>query len=112
EIAREVGALLMVDMAHYAGLVAAGVHNSPVPFADFVTSTSHKTLRGPRSGFILTREAHAKAIDKTVFPGMQGGPLLHIIAGKAVCFREALQPEFKIYARQIVANAKALADTL
>jgi glycine hydroxymethyltransferase len=102
----------MVDMAHYAGLVAAGIHNSPVPVADFVTSTSHKTLRGPRSGFVLTREAHAKALDKSVFPGMQGGPLVHIIAAKAVCFREALQPEFKIYARQIVANAKTLADTL
>jgi glycine hydroxymethyltransferase len=112
EIAREVGALFMVDMAHYAGLVAAGIHNSPVPVADFVTSTSHKTLRGPRSGFVLTREAHAKALDKSVFPGMQGGPLVHIIAAKAVCFREALQPEFKIYARQIVANAKTLADTL
>jgi glycine hydroxymethyltransferase len=112
EIAREVGALFMVDMAHYAGLVAAGIHNSPVPVADFVTSTSHKTLRGPRSGFVLTREAHAKALDKTVFPGMQGGPLVHIIAAKAVCFREALQPEFKRYARQIVANAKTLADTL
>ena len=112
EIAREVGALFMVDMAHYAGLVAAGIHNSPVPVADFVTSTSHKTLRGPRSGFILTREAHAKAIDKTVFPGMQGGPLMHIVAAKAVCFLEALQPSFKIYARQIVANAKMLAETL
>lgn len=112
EIAREVGAFLMVDMAHYAGLVAAGIHNSPVPVADYVTSTSHKTLRGPRSGFILTREANAKAIDKTVFPGMQGGPLVHIIAGKAVCFLEALQPEFKTYARQIVANAKTLAETL
>jgi glycine hydroxymethyltransferase len=112
EIAREVGALFMVDMAHYAGLVAAGIHNSPVPVADFVTSTSHKTLRGPRSGFILTRETHAKAIDKTVFPGMQGGPLMHIVAAKAVCFQEALQPSFKIYARQIVANAKMLAETL
>ncbi|HEY2249766.1 MAG TPA: serine hydroxymethyltransferase [Planctomycetaceae bacterium] len=112
EIAREVGALFMVDMAHYAGLVAAGVHNSPVPVADFVTSTSHKTLRGPRSGFVLTRETHAKAIDKTVFPGMQGGPLMHIVAAKAVCFQEALQPSFKIYARQIVANAKMLAETL
>ncbi len=112
EIAREVGALFMVDMAHYAGLVAAGIHNSPVPVADFVTSTSHKTLRGPRSGFVLTREAHAKAIDKTVFPGMQGGPLMHIVAAKAVCFQEALQPSFKIYARQIVANAKMLAETL
>ncbi|MGE5191425.1 MAG: serine hydroxymethyltransferase [Deltaproteobacteria bacterium] len=112
EIAREVGALFMVDMAHYAGLVAAGLHNSPVPVADYVTSTSHKTLRGPRSGFILTRETHAKAIDKTVFPGMQGGPLVHIIAAKAVCFLEALQPEFKAYARQIVANARTLAETL
>ncbi len=112
EIAREVGAVFMVDMAHYAGLVAAGIHNSPVPVADYVTSTSHKTLRGPRAGFVLTREANAKAIDKTVFPGMQGGPLVHIVAAKAVCFQEALQPEFKIYARQIVANAKTLADTL
>lgn len=112
EVAREVGAAFMVDMAHYAGLVAAGVHNSPVPVADYVTSTSHKTLRGPRSGFILTREASAKALDKTIFPGMQGGPLVHIIAGKAVCFHEALQPEFKTYARQIVANAKVLAETL
>lgn len=112
EIARETGALFMVDMAHYAGLVAAGIHNSPVPVADYVTSTSHKTLRGPRSGFVLTRESNAKAIDKTVFPGMQGGPLVHIIAAKAVCFLEALQPEFKVYARQIVANAKILAETL
>jgi glycine hydroxymethyltransferase len=112
EIARDVGALFMVDMAHYAGLVAAGIHNSPIPVADFVTSTSHKTLRGPRSGFILTREVHAKAIDKTVFPGMQGGPLVHIVAAKAVCFLEALKPEFKAYARQIVANAKTLAETL
>lgn len=113
EIAREVGALFMVDMAHYAGLVAGGVHNNPVPVADFVTSTSHKTLRGPRSGFVLTtNEAHAKTIDKTVFPGMQGGPLMHIIAGKAVCFQEALQPSFKEYARQIVANARTLAETL
>jgi len=112
EIAREVGALFMVDMAHYSGLVAAGVHNSPVPVADFVTSTSHKTLRGPRAGFILCREAHAKAIDKSVFPGMQGGPLEHIIAAKAVCFREAAEPAFKQYARQIVANARGLAETL
>ncbi|MFM8287558.1 MAG: serine hydroxymethyltransferase [Planctomycetaceae bacterium] len=112
EIAREVGALFMVDMAHYSGLVAAGVHNSPVPVADFVTSTSHKTLRGPRAGFILCREAHAKAIDKSVFPGMQGGPLEHIIAAKAVCFREAAEPAFKQYARQIVANARVLAETL
>ncbi|HET6426061.1 MAG TPA: serine hydroxymethyltransferase [Planctomycetaceae bacterium] len=112
EIAKEVGALLMVDMAHYAGLVAAGIHNSPVPHADFVTSTSHKTLRGPRSGFVLCKEAHAKGVDKTVFPGLQGGPLVHVIAGKAVCFLEALQPSFKDYAKQIVANAKSLAETL
>ena len=112
QIARDVGALFMVDMAHYAGLVAAGIHNSPVSVADYVTSTSHKTLRGPRSGFILTRAANARAIDKTVFPGMQGGPLVHIIAAKAVCFLEALQPEFKAYARQIVANAKTLAEAL
>ncbi len=112
EIARDVGALLMVDMAHYVGLVAAGVHNSPVPVADFVTSTSHKTLRGPRSGFVLCREAHAKGVDKTVFPGLQGGPLVHVIAGKAVCFQEALQPSFKVYAQQIVKNAQALAETL
>jgi glycine hydroxymethyltransferase len=112
EIARGVGALLMVDMAHYAGLVAGGVHNSPVPVADFVTSTSHKTLRGPRSGFVLCKETHAKALDKTVFPGMQGGPLEHIVAAKAICFREAMDPSFKQYARQIVANAKTLAETL
>ena len=112
DIAREVGAKLMVDMAHYAGLVAAGVHNSPVPVADFVTSTSHKTLRGPRSGFVLCRESSAKEIDKTVFPGMQGGPLMHIIAAKAICFQEALQPSFKDYGRQIIANAKTLAETL
>jgi glycine hydroxymethyltransferase len=112
EIAHSIGALLMVDMAHYAGLVAAGVHNSPVPVADFVTSTSHKTLRGPRSGFVLCKEAHAKNLDKTIFPGMQGGPLEHIIAAKAVCFREAMQPAFKEYGRQIVANAKTLAETL
>ena len=112
EIAREVGAQFMVDMAHYAGLVAAGLHNNPVKVADYVTSTSHKTLRGPRSGFVLTREEHAKALDRTVFPGMQGGPLMHIVAAKAVCFREALEPSFKDYARQIVANAKALAETL
>jgi glycine hydroxymethyltransferase len=112
EIAREIGALFMVDMAHYAGLVAAGIHNSPVPHADFVTSTTHKTLRGPRSGIVLTKATYAKEIDKTVFPGMQGGPLMHIIAGKAVCFDEALQPSFKEYGRQIVANAKTLAEVL
>ena len=112
EIAREVGAKLMVDMAHYAGLVAAGLHNNPVEVADYVTSTSHKTLRGPRAGFILTTEENSKNLDRTVFPGMQGGPLVHIVAAKAVCFHEALQPEFKDYARQIIANAKALAETL
>ncbi len=112
EIAAEVGAKLMVDMAHYAGLVAAGVHNNPVEVADFVTSTSHKTLRGPRSGFVLMREEYAKGIDKSVFPAMQGGPLMHVIAGKAVCFGEALRPEFKEYGRQIVANARLLAETL
>lgn len=111
-IARENGALFMVDMAHYAGLVAGGVHNSPVPVADFVTSTSHKTLRGPRSGFVLCKEQFAKDLDRSVFPGMQGGPLMHVIAAKAVCFGEALQPEFKAYARQIVDNAKVLAETL
>jgi glycine hydroxymethyltransferase len=112
DIAREVGAVFMVDMAHYAGLVAAGIHNNPVPVADYVTSTSHKTLRGPRSGFVLTKQANAKALDKAVFPGMQGGPLEHIIAGKAVCFLEALQPSFKVYAAQIVANARTLAEAL
>lgn len=112
EIAREVGAYLMVDMAHYSGLVAAGVHNSPVPHADFVTSTSHKTLRGPRSGFVLCRKEHAAAVDKTVFPGIQGGPLMHIVAAKAVCFGEALKPEFRTYAQQIVSNAKTLAEAL
>ncbi|NMD37298.1 MAG: serine hydroxymethyltransferase, partial [Christensenellaceae bacterium] len=108
KIADEVGALLMVDMAHIAGLVAAGVHMSPVPYCDVVTSTTHKTLRGPRGGLILCKEQYAKAIDKAIFPGIQGGPLMHIIASKAVCFGEALQPEFKKYAQQIVDNAKAL----
>ena len=112
EIAKEVGALFMVDMAHYAGLVAGGVHNSPVPVADYVTSTSHKTLRGPRSGFVLMKKDRAAGLDKAVFPGMQGGPLMHVIAAKAVCFQEALQPNFRDYARQIVANAKTLAETL
>ena len=112
EIAREVDALLMVDMAHYAGLVAAGLHHNPVEVADYVTSTSHKTLRGPRSGFVLTRSENAKALDRSVFPGMQGGPLMHVVAGKAVCFGEALQPEFKSYAQQIVANAQALGECL
>jgi glycine hydroxymethyltransferase len=112
EIAKEVGALFMVDMAHYAGLVAAGLHDNPVPVADYVTSTTHKTLRGPRSGVVLTKQANAKDLDRTVFPGMQGGPLMHVIAAKAICFLEALQPSFQEYARQIIANAKALAETL
>lgn len=112
EIARENGALLMVDMAHYSGLVAGGIHNNPVEVADFVSSTSHKTLRGPRSGFILCKAEHAKAIDKTIFPGLQGGPLMHIVAAKAVCFHEALQPSFKEYAQQVVKNAQSLAETL
>ncbi|HEY8482979.1 MAG TPA: serine hydroxymethyltransferase [Longimicrobiales bacterium] len=111
-IAREVDAVLIVDMAHIAGLVAGGVHPSPVPHADIVTSTTHKTLRGPRSGFIVCKEAYAKAVDKQVFPGLQGGPLMHVIAAKAVAFKEALSPEFRDYARQVVANAKALAETL
>jgi len=112
EIARENDALFMVDMAHYSGLVAGGVHNSPVPHADFVTSTTHKTLRGPRSGIVMCREKFAKDVDKTVFPGLQGGPLMHIVAAKAVCFGEALQPAYKAYAKQVVANAKVLAETL
>ena len=113
EIAKENGALLMVDMAHYSGLVAAGVHNNPVEVADFVTTTTHKTLRGPRSGIVLTNEPdHAKAVDKTVFPGMQGGPLMHIIAAKAACFAEALKPEFRDYGRQVISNAQVLAETL
>jgi len=111
-IADACGAMLMVDMAHIAGLVAGGVHPSPVPYAEFVTTTTHKTLRGPRGGLILCREAFAKAIDKTVFPGLQGGPLENIVAAKAVCFGEALKPAFKDYARQIVANSQALAATL
>lgn len=110
EIAHEVGAKLMVDMAHIAGLVAAGLHMSPVPYADVVTSTTHKTLRGPRGGLILCREEYAKAIDKAIFPGTQGGPLMHVIAGKAVCFGEALKPEFKDYQRRIVENAAAMAE--
>jgi glycine hydroxymethyltransferase len=112
ETAREVGAVLVVDMAHIAGLVAAGEHPSPVPLADVVTTTTHKTLRGPRGGMILSKEQHAKAIDKSVFPGTQGGPLMHVIAAKAVALGEALQPDFKTYAAQIVRNAKALADEL
>src|SRR5216110_2839355 len=111
-IADEVGARFVFDMAHVAGLIAGGVHPNPTPFADVVTSTAHKTLRGPRSGFILCKNEFAKAIDKSVFPGMQGGPLMHVIAAKAVCFKEAAAPEFKTYARQVVANAKALAAEL
>ena len=111
-IAKEVGAYLMVDMAHIAGLVAAGLHPNPVPYADFVTTTTHKTLRGPRGGLILCREEYAKMIDKAIFPGIQGGPLMHVIASKAVCFKEALSDDFKAYQQQIVKNAKVLADTL
>ena len=112
KIAKLAGSLFMVDMAHIAGLIAADCHDSPVPFADFVTTTTHKTLRGPRGGMILCKEEYAKDIDKAIFPGSQGGPLMHIIAGKAVCFGEALKPEFKTYQQQIVKNAKALADAL
>ncbi len=112
QIADKVGAVYLVDMAHFAGLVAGGVHPSPVPHAQIVTSTTHKTLRGPRSGMILSKQEFAKEIDKTVFPGMQGGPLVHIMAAKAVCFLEASQPSFRDYARQVVANAKVMAETL
>ncbi len=112
EIADEVGAVLMVDMAHIAGLVAVGLHPSPVPLAEFVTSTTHKTLRGPRGGFVLSDEAHAAALDKSVFPGIQGGPLMHTIAAKAVGFQEALQPEFKGYQQQVLINAKAMGEEL
>ncbi len=112
EIADEVGAYLMVDMAHIAGLVAAGLHPSPVPYADFVTSTTHKTLRGPRGGLILCKKEYAKNLDRAVFPGIQGGPLCHVIAGKAVCFHEAMQPEFVEYQKQVLSNAKALMNTL
>ncbi|MEG1705576.1 MAG: serine hydroxymethyltransferase [Clostridia bacterium] len=112
EIADKVGAYLMVDMAHIAGLVCTGNHMSPVPYADFVTSTTHKTLRGPRGGLILCKEKYAKVIDKTIFPGTQGGPLEHVIAGKAVCFKEALEPSFKTYIDQVVLNCKVLANEL
>ncbi len=112
EIADEVGALLMVDMAHFAGLVATGHHPSPVPYADFTTTTTHKTLRGPRGGLILCKEAYAKDLDRAVFPGVQGGPLMHVIAAKAVAFGEALKPEFKAYSAQVIANAQALAKGL
>jgi len=112
EICDEVGALMLVDMAHIAGLVAAGIHPSPVPYADFVTTTTHKTLRGPRGGAILCKEQYAKDIDKTIFPGIQGGPLMHIIAAKAVCFKEAMSEEFKAYQTRVVENAKTLAEAL
>ncbi len=112
DIAREVGAKLMVDMAHYAGLVAAGLHHNPVPCADYVTTTTHKTLRGPRGGLVLSKAEFAKPINSAVFPGIQGGPLMHVIAGKAVCFGEALSPDFKRYGRSVIDNAQALAETL
>lgn len=112
DICHEVGAYFMVDMAHIAGLVATGAHPSPVPYADFVTSTTHKTLRGPRGGLILCKEKYAKALDKNIFPGIQGGPLMHTIAAKAVCFKEALQPEFKDYINRVVKNCKVLAEEL
>ena len=112
QIADQVGAIYLVDMAHFAGLVAGGVHPSPVPHAQIVTSTTHKTLRGPRAGLILANAAMGANIDRSVFPGAQGGPLVHIIAAKAVCFKEAMEPEFKAYAQQIVVNAKVMAETL
>jgi glycine hydroxymethyltransferase len=112
QIADLVGAVFLVDMAHISGLVAAGVHPNPCEFADIVTTTTHKTLRGPRSGLILAREKYGKEIDKNVFPGTQGGPLVHVVAAKAVCFLEALQPEFAVYQKQVVANARALAQSL
>ncbi len=112
EIADEIGAMLFVDMAHYAGLVAGGEHDDPVPVADFVSTTTHKTLRGPRGGLVLCKKGYAKKINSSVFPGMQGGPLMHVMAGKAVCFREAMQPAFRSYAKEVKANAKALAETL
>jgi glycine/serine hydroxymethyltransferase len=110
EIAREVGAMLLADIAHIAGLVATGLHPSPIEHADFVTTTTHKTLRGPRGGLIMCKERYAKEIDSQAFPGIQGGPLMHVIAAKAVCFQEALQPSFKTYQQQIIKNAKALAE--
>jgi glycine hydroxymethyltransferase len=112
EIARQFGAKLFVDMAHYAGLVAAGLHDNPVPVADFVTSTTHKTLRGPRGGLAICRAEYAKDVDRNVFPGIQGGPLMHVIAGKAICFGEALRPDFKIYIQAVIDNAKTLAESL
>ncbi len=112
KVAKDVGAIFMVDMAHYAGLIAAGVYPNPVPHADVVTSTTHKSLRGPRGGFILMKSAHEKAINSAIFPGLQGGPLMHVIAAKAVAFREALQPEFKVYQQQVTKNAQIVAETL
>ena len=112
KIAKEIGAYFMVDMAHYAGLIAAGEYPNPVPYADFVTSTTHKSLRGPRGGFILMKAEHEKIINSAIFPGLQGGPLMHVIAGKAVAFKEALAPEFKTYQQQVVKNADALAKAL
>ncbi|MDZ4239372.1 MAG: serine hydroxymethyltransferase, partial [Hydrogenophaga sp.] len=111
-IAKEIGAIFMVDMAHYAGLIAAGVYPNPVPHADVVTSTTHKSLRGPRGGIILMKAQHEKAINSAIFPGLQGGPLMHVIAAKAVAFKEALQPEFKAYQEQVAKNAKVVAETL
>jgi glycine hydroxymethyltransferase len=112
EVAREIGAVFMVDMAHYAGLIAAGVYPNPVPHADVVTSTTHKSLRGPRGGIILMKAAHEKAINSAIFPGLQGGPLMHVIAAKAVAFKEALAPEFKAYQQQVIRNAQVMAATL
>ena len=112
EIAREVQAKLFIDMAHYAGLVAAGLHHNPVPVADFVTTTTHKTLRGPRAGLILCKAEYARDVNRSVFPGTQGGPLVHVIAGKAICFGEALRPEFKAYAQAVIDNARTLAEAL
>ena len=112
KVARDVGAIFMVDMAHYAGLIAAGVYPNPVPYADVVTSTTHKSMRGPRGGFILMKPEHEKAINSAIFPGLQGGPLMHVIAAKAVAFKEALQPEFKLYQQQVVKNAQVVAETL
>ncbi|HRX78821.1 MAG TPA: serine hydroxymethyltransferase, partial [Pirellulaceae bacterium] len=112
EIAEDVGAKLFVDMAHYAGLVAAGLHNNPVPVADFVSTTTHKTLRGPRAGLVMCKQEYVKDLNRSVFPGLQGGPLMHVIAGKAICLGEALQPEFKQYAQSVIDNAKTLAEVL
>jgi glycine hydroxymethyltransferase len=111
-VAKDVGAIFMVDMAHYAGLIAAGVYPNPVPHADVVTSTTHKSLRGPRGGFILMKAEHEKAINSAIFPGLQGGPLMHVIAAKAIAFKEALQPGFKVYQQQVVQNARVVAETL